>query len=88
MKVWKEYEKKLLNEENEWSDELNVEKIEGHCEKVSVKAVTEGLNLMKAQKTAGTIRVIFELLKVCKNESVKKLAQVVGWWFTSRKRNA
>ena len=46
----KEYEKELLNEENEWSGELNVEKNEGTSEKASVKAVKEALNLMKAEK--------------------------------------
>ena len=33
MKVWNEYKEKLLNEENEWSEELNVEKTEGHVKK-------------------------------------------------------
>ena len=32
---------------------LNVEKNEGPCEKVLVKAVVEALNLMKAEKPAG-----------------------------------
>ena len=46
MKVWKEYKEKLLNEENEWIGELNVEKKGETCEKVSVKVFTEALNFM------------------------------------------
>ena len=47
----KEYEEKLLNEENKWSGDANVEKNKGPREKVPVKAVTEALNLMKIMKT-------------------------------------
>ena len=57
---------KLLTEENEWSGEINVEKNEGPCEKVSVKAITKALNLMKTRKATGTSGVTFELLKECK----------------------
>ena len=54
MEVWREYEAKLLNEENEWSGEFNVEKKnERFYDKVSVKAVVKTPNLMKAGKAAG-----------------------------------
>ena len=43
MEAWKKHEEKLLNEENKWSGELIVEKNEGPCEKVYVKAVVEAL---------------------------------------------
>ena len=76
MKVWKEYEEKLLNEENEWSGQLNVEKNEGPCEKMSVKAVVEALNLIKAGKATAPSRIASELLKVGKNDTVKYLAEV------------
>ena len=36
----------------------------------------EALNLMKAGKVAGSCGVTSALLKVCKNNSVKKLAEV------------
>ena len=41
-----------------------------------VKAFAEAQNLMKTRKAAGQSDVTTELLKVCKNESVKKLAEV------------
>ena len=34
LKVWKEYAKKLLNQENVRSQELEAEKVEGPCEYV------------------------------------------------------
>ena len=33
MEVLKEHEEKMLNEENEWSGELNIEKNEGPCKR-------------------------------------------------------
>ena len=42
----------MLNEESEWSGELNVEENEGSCKKVLVKAVVEVLHFMKAEKAA------------------------------------
>ena len=77
VEVWKEYEEKLLNKENKWRGELNVKKNEVPCEKVSVKAIVETLNLVKAGNVAGPSGVTFELLKVCKYNSVKKLAEVL-----------
>ena len=53
MEVCKDYEEKLLNEENDWSKGLKVEKNEKVSEKTSVKAVTISLHLMKAGKDAG-----------------------------------
>ena len=51
-------------------------KNKGPCKKVSVKAVTKALNLMKTKKAAGQSGTTFEWQKVCKNDSVKKLAKV------------
>ena len=51
-------------------------KIEGPCEKMSLKAVAEALYLMKQGKAARPSGVAFHLLKVCKNDNVKKLAEV------------
>ena len=60
-------------------------KNEESCEKVSVKVVSEALNLMKIGKVARPSGVISELLKVCKNESVKTLAKVTDNFFKEKK---
>ena len=43
---------------------------------MSVKTVMEALNLMKTGKAAGPSGITSELLKVCEDECVKKLAEV------------
>ena len=75
MEEWKEYKENLLNEEKEWSGELNVEKNKGPCEKVCVKAVTVVLNLIKTKKAAVPSGITSEWLKVCKNDSIKNLGK-------------
>ena len=54
MEVWKEYEV-LLNKENEWRGELNVEKNEGPSKKVSVtKSSCGSLKFHKSKKIGWT----------------------------------
>ena len=56
------------------SGELNVQINEGPCSRVSAKALVRALNVVKATKAAGSRGTRSELLKVFKNDSVKKLA--------------
>ena len=35
IKIWKEYEEKLLNEENDWNKSLEITKVKGPCKQVS-----------------------------------------------------
>ena len=72
----REYKEKQLNEENKWSRESNVKKNEGPFQKVSVKAVVKALNPMKEEKVAAPSGIMYNLLKECKNDSVKKLVKV------------
>ena len=71
IKVWKEYEEKLLNEENDRNKSMEITKIEGPCEQVSTEDVMEALTLMNTEKAAGPSGVTVELLNVCKKESVR-----------------
>ena len=77
IKVWKEYEEKLLNDENDWNKSLEITKVEGPCE-VSTEDVMDALDLMNTGKAAGPSGVTVELLNVCKNESVRSLAKVAN----------
>ena len=65
-KVWKEYEEKLLNEENEWNKSLERTKVESPCEQVSTEGVMKSLVLLNTGKAAGPSGVTVELLNVCK----------------------
>ena len=78
IKVWKEYEEKLLNEENDWNKSMEITKVEGPCEQVSTEDVMEALILMNTGKAAGPSGVTVELLNVCKKESVRRLAEVAN----------
>ena len=90
IKVWKEYEEKLLNEENDWHKSLEIAKVEGPCEQVSLEDVMETFALMNEGNVAGPSRVTVELLNVCKKEAVRRLAEVANnmlegskmpeWW--------
>ena len=78
IKVWKEYEEKLLNEENDWNKSLERTKVEGPCEQVSTKDVMEALVLMNTGKAPGPTGITVELLNICKKESVRRLAKVAN----------
>ena len=77
-KVWKEYEEKLLNEENDWNKNMEITKVQGPCEQVSTEDVMEALIPMNTGKAAGPSGVTVELLNVCKKESVRRLAEVAN----------
>ena len=76
IKVWKEYEEKLLIEENDWNKNMEITKVEGPCEQVSTEDVMEAVILMNIEKAAGPSGVTVELLNACKKESVRRLAEV------------
>ena len=57
---------------------MNVIKKMKDLVKVPVKAVTEAINIMKTRKAAESSGITSELLKVRKNDSVKKLAEVAN----------
>ena len=50
IKVWKEYEEKLLNEEYDWNKSLEITKVEGPCEQVSTENVMEAVVLMNKER--------------------------------------
>ena len=68
IKVWKEHEEKLLTEENDWNKSLEITKVEGPYEQVSLEDVMEAFALMNKGNAAGPSGVTVELLNVCKKE--------------------
>ena len=78
IKVWKEYEEKLLNEENDWNKSMEITKVEGPCEQVSTEDFMKGPALMNTGKASGPSGVAVELVKVCKKKSVRRLAEVAN----------
>ena len=68
----------MLNEENDWHKSLEIAKVEGPCEQVSLEDVMETFALMNEGNVAGPSRVTVELLNVCKKEAVRRLAEVAN----------
>ena len=52
-RVWKEHVERIMNEENEWDQNVQADLVEGPVEKVSREEVVKALGKMKAGKAAG-----------------------------------
>ena len=62
-KIWKEYMKKLMNVEKEWSDSIDASKVEGRVRRIEVEEVCCAMNRMKIGKASGPSGVSIELFK-------------------------
>ena len=71
---WREYIEKLLNEENEWNDELSAEYVEGPADMIS-KEVRQAIQDLKVRKAAGPSGVTGEMIKAA--------GELVVDWLTS-----
>ena len=60
-KIWKEYMEKLVNVENEWTDSIDVSKVEGAVRRIEIEEVLCAMNRMEAGKTSGPSGVAIEL---------------------------
>ena len=49
---WREYFGKLLNEENEWNDELSAKYVEGPADMISKEEVRQAIQDLKVRKAA------------------------------------
>ena len=56
-RVWKEHMERIMNEENEWDQDVQADLVEGPVERVSWEEVVKALGKMKAGKAAGPSEV-------------------------------
>jgi len=61
-RVWKEHMERVMNEENEWGQNVQVNLVEGPAERVSREEVVKTLGKMKAGKAAGPLEVSVEMI--------------------------
>ena len=61
-RVWKEHIGSLMNEENEWDQNVKADLVEGPVERVSREEVVKALGEMKAGKAAGPSEVSVEMI--------------------------
>ena len=73
---WREYFEKLLNEENEWNDELSAEYVEGPADMISKEEVRQAIQDLKVRKAAGPSGVTAEMIKAAGEQAVDWLTSI------------
>ena len=73
---WREYFEKLLNEENEWNDELPAEYVEGPADMISKEEVRQAIQDLKVRKAAGPSGVTGEMIKAGGEQAVDWLNSI------------
>ena len=73
---WREYFEKLLNEENEWNDELSAEYVEGPADMISKEEVRPAIQDLKVRKAAGPSGVTGEMIKAAGEQAVDWLTSI------------
>ena len=76
---WREYFEKLLNEENEWNDELSAEYVEGPADMINKEEVRQAIQDLKVRKAAGPSGVTAEMIKAAGEQAVD--------WLTSNRNS-
>ena len=76
---WREYFEELLNEENEWNDELSAEYVEGPADMISKEEVRQAIQDLKVRKAAGPSGVTGEMIKAAGEQAVD--------WLTSNRNS-
>jgi len=61
-RVWKEHMERIMNEENEWDQNVQADSGKGPVERVSREEVVKALGKMKAGKAAGLLEVSVEMI--------------------------
>ena len=61
-KIWKEYMKKIMNEENEWDCMVETDVVEGLVNKVTQNEIVEAMQRMKSGKATGLSEVSVEMI--------------------------
>ena len=61
-RVWKEHMERVMNEKNEWDQNLQADLVEGPVERVRREEVVKAMEKMKAGKAAGLFEVSVEMI--------------------------
>ena len=54
---------KLMNVENEWSDNIDASKVEDAVRRIELEEVWHAMNLMKIWKARGPFEIVIEMFK-------------------------
>ena len=61
-RVWKKHMERIMNEENEWDQNVQADLVEGPVKRVSREEVVKALGKMKAGKAAGPSEVSVQMI--------------------------
>ena len=61
-KIWKEHMEKIMNEENEWDQMVEINAVEGPIERITREEVVEAMRRMKSGKATGPSEVSVEMI--------------------------
>ena len=67
---------KLMNVENEWSDSINANKVEGAVKRTEVEEVRCAMNRMKIGKASGPSGVALGMFKAGGDKCLKSLTNI------------
>ena len=75
-KIWKEHMEKLINIENELSDNIDASKVEGAVMGIEVDKVRCAMNRINIRKASGPSRVAIEMFRTSGDKCLKSLRNV------------
>ena len=73
---WREYFEKLLNEKNDWKDELSAEYVEGPADMISKDEVRQAIQDLKVRKAAGPSGITTEMIKTAGEQAVDWMTSI------------
>ena len=77
---WREYFEKVLNEENEWNDELSADYVEGPADMISKEEVRQAIQDLK-------VRTKMEAIRKMQRSEMRMLRWMAGVSLSERKSN-
>ena len=61
-RVWKEHKERIMNEENEWDQNVQADLVEGPVERISREEAVKAFGKMRPAKASGPSEVSFEMI--------------------------
>ena len=61
-RVWKEHKERIMNEENEWDQNVQADLVEGPVKRISWEEVVKAFGKMRPAKASGPSEVSFEMI--------------------------
>ena len=74
--VWRDYLKRIMNEENEWDHNVDGDAVDGEVVCVSREEVLQALNEMKTGKVLGPSEVSLELIAASGGVGIQVIAEI------------